>query len=380
MAFQHNLMAHQVSAVLLHQLRTGQAPWANGQLTARTTLWQGMCDWPKPDIAFEDRGVKASLALEFKPPNQPKREYVTGLGQAVTYLNDFEYAGLVVPELAADGFKIGQYISEMLASVLNSIPIALFTYRMTPTQLSVLQPLRASAAPRGKIPTGIGRKVFWGYWRDLSNYDLLTLLELSDISKRGGFNVVFRKYWKQYAAKGKARTWENKPRRRKPIDAPSYGGEKENAFLAMRHTGLLTAEGRLTGEGHSLLRVGKIYGAGSIAFIEKLARLVLTTGRHLDLILWVEEQQRLISPGGKKSAGSFYRALDRNLVRDGIIAARPRASAKPYFLRDEPKLWNKLGLLSRKRGNQYFHPRDGLIFNWRQIVSLLESPVSFSQE
>jgi hypothetical protein len=380
MSFQHNLMAHQVSAVLLQQLRTGRAPWANGQLTAKTTLWQGMSDWPKPDIAFEDRSANRSLALEFKPPNQPKREYVTGLGQVFTYLNDFEYAGLVVPELAADGFNIGKYFLGILANVLNPIPVALFTYGHTPAELRVLQPLKANVSPRGKIPAGIGRKVFWGYWRDLSNYDLLTLLSLSDYPKRGGFDPVFRKYWKQYAVKGKAWTWENTQRKCKRVGARSYPGEKENAFLAMRHAGLLTAEGHLTGEGYALLRVGKIYGAGSVAFVEELARQILTTGRHLDLIFWVEEQQRFISVRRKKSAAGYYRALDRNLSQEGIIAPRNKASAKPYFLRDEPKLWNKLGLLIRKSGEQYFHPGHGLVFNWRRIVSLLEMGNSPSEE
>jgi len=380
MSFRHNLMAHQVSSFLLQQLRTGSAPWASGQLTERTTLWQGMSDWPKPDIAFEDRRSKTSMALEFKPPNQPKREYVTGIGQVITYLNDFEYAGLVVPELSADGFKIGSYILSLLRNILSLTPIALFTYGQSSTPLKVLRPLQANKSLRRKIPAGIGRKVFWGYWRDLSNYDLLILLKLSYLSKKDSFDAVFLKYWTYYATKGQARTWENVKRRCKRINAPSYSGEKVNAYLAMRHAGLLTFEGRLTEEGHKLLQVGNIYGAGSVVFLDKLSRQILITGNHLDLLFWVEEQQRLISFRQKRSADTYYQSLDQSLARQGIIAPHSRASSKPYFLRDEPKLWNKLGLLIHKSGEQYFHPGHGLIFNWRRIVSILETNTFSSKE
>ena len=373
MGFKHNLMAHQVSAVLLQQLRAGSAHWSHERLTTKVTLWQGMSDWPRPDIAFEDRSTQASLALEFKPPNQSKREYVTGLGQALTYLNDFEFSGLVLPEFSSDGFQIADYFRDMLARDLTDVPIALFSYQRTPTKLSVLRPLTARRSPPGKLPAGIGRKVFWGYWRDLSNYDLLVLLDFADKHERGGFERVFLTFWKKVATKGKARTWENKARKPKSMDAPSFDGEKINAVLAVRHSGLMSSDGRLTAEGHDLLRVGKIYGADSRAFLEQLALQVLTVGRHMDLIFWVEEQQRSIPAERKSTASDYYDALDHRLVDAGIIATRPETAAKAHFLRDEPKLWNKLGLLMRYRGQRYFHPGHGLAFNWRQIVSVLEA-------
>ena len=54
MSYEHNLMAHQVSAQLLTELRSGVAAWAGGCLTSKSTLWQGVADWPRPDIAFQD--------------------------------------------------------------------------------------------------------------------------------------------------------------------------------------------------------------------------------------------------------------------------------------------------------------------------------------
>jgi hypothetical protein len=366
-------MAHQVSAELLRQLRSGQAPWSHPRLSEKTTLWQGMADWPRPDIAFEDRSTNASLALEFKPPNQPKREYVTGLGQALTYLRDFEFAGLVVPERAGDGAEIAEYLRGLLVGVLSSLPIALLTYAQTPSGLSVLQPLKTRVSPPNSIPAGIGRDVFWGYWRDLSNHDLIALLTLADTTRARPFERVFATFWRAFATKGRARTWEGHPRKRKAPNAPSFTAERLNAFLAMRHAGLLSADGRVTADGHELMRIGKVYGADSVTFLEALARQVLTVGRHLDLILWVDDKQRLMPAARKRKAERYYREVDLMLASEGIISPPQRGAPKAHFLRDEPKLWNKLGLLVRGDGGRYFHPGYGLAFNWRKVISVLEA-------
>ncbi len=374
MGFEHNFMAHQVSALLLLQVRTGSAAWSHPRLTTKSTLWQGMADWPRPDIAFEDRSTKSSIALEFKPPNQPKREYVTGLGQALTYLNDFEFAGLIVPEVSNDGFAIAEYFRGMLSGVLDNMPVALLAYRRHPSNLTILQPLRDRLNAPKKLPTGVGAKVFWGYWRDLSSFDLLTLLALIDQSKPNQFDRAFDKFWKSFAVAGRARTWEGELRKQKKANAPGRSGERLNVWLAMRYAGLIDSSARITADGYELLSVGKIYGPDSTAFVDMLARHVLTNGRHLDLILWVEDQQRYIAPGRKRDAASFYRALDQRLVREGIIAAPPSNRAKQNFLRDEPKLWNKLGLLVHSGADRYFHAQHGLVFDWRRIISILDTP------
>ena len=259
----------------------------------------------------------------------------------------------------------------MLDGVLGPIPLALFSYGKSPTDLEVLQSLRTREIPPGELPSEISRSVFWGYWRDLSSYDLFALLNLVDTSKRGDFDAIFRRFWRDFVTKGRARTWENVPRKPRRLKAPGVRAESLNAWLAVRHCGLLSSDGRVTTEGLSILRVGKIYGPGSIAFLEKLGYQVLTSGRHLELIFWVEEQQRLISKYRKRNAASYYRAIDKGLVQKGIIPPRPNAPSKQYFFRDEPKLWNKLGFVIRQGKTRYFHPGHGLAFNWRKIIGII---------
>jgi hypothetical protein len=372
MSFEHNFMAHQVSARLLADLRGATATWSNGYLTPKATLWQAIADWPKPDVTFQDKTNNASLAFEFKPPNQPKREYITGVGQAVTYLNDFRYAGLILPELANDGYAIAAYIDALLGSFLSGIPIALLSYKDDPAVLTVRRSLTARVDGPAGIPGGGGKKVFWGYWRDISHHDLLVMLSLIDAMAKPSFDVAFGKFWKKFAVSGKAKKWDGGFRKKKALAAPSKKSEQLNAYLAMRHTGLVDNAGRITDDGLELLHVGKIYGAASVAFLDTLTRFVLRNARHLDLILWIEEQQRAISDSKKANANSFYRALDLRLAKEGVISAPSTTAAKAHFLRDEQKLWNKLGLLTPATSNQYFHPGYGLVFNWRKIVTALD--------
>jgi len=370
MSVEHNFMAHEVSSTLLRQLRSGEATaWATPRLSTKSTLWQGIADWPRPDIAFEDSTNNSSFAIEFKPPNQVKREYVTGLGQAITYLSDFEFSGLVVPKRTADGFEISKYLNNILDQELATLSLALFEYDQDINNLTVLRPLTPREPPPSQVPKGIGRKVFWGYWRDLSNYDLFELLRLSDEMDGQGFDKIFQRFWTGFATKGTALTWEGKTRKAKMPDAKSFGAERLNAQLAMRHSGLLSADGQLTASGHDLLRIGKIYSPDSVAFLEMLTYYILTDGHHLNLIFWIDEQNRAIDVCDKNDRSRYFAALDKALVEIGVIAPR-KHHAKTHFIRDEPKLWNKLGLLVRDGNRRYFHKGHGLLFDWRKIISV----------
>jgi hypothetical protein len=374
MGVEHNFMALELSSILLKQLRTGHAgSWATSRLSAKSTLWQGIADWPRPDVAFEDKSTKASLAIEFKPPNQMKREYITGLGQTITYLADFEFAGLVVPEKSEDGFGIAKYIQDAVERDLSDLPIALFSYDKSVVDLAVLRALKPRSVPLTAAPAGTRPRTFWAYWRDLSNFDLFELLRIIDVGSTASFDVSYDQFWRRFATKGKARTWEGAARKKKKMNSPSQAAERLNVFLAMRHAGLIGPDGRLTSAGLELLKVGKVYGPDSVAFIDLLARLILIEGRHLDLIFWVEERTRLVQSSDKQSANDYVSALDKELVDGGVIPPRKPSASKAHFIRDEPKLWNKLGLLKRDGSTKYFHDGYGFVFDWRKIISVIEA-------
>lgn len=55
----------------------------------------------------------------------------------------------------------------------------------------------------------------------------------------------------------------------------------------------------------------------------------------------------MIPRGDKQSSNDYVSALDEELVNGGVIAPRKPGAKIAHFIRDEPKLWNKLGLLKR---------------------------------
>lgn len=362
-------MAQAVSKLLLSEVRSGGASsWSiPTRLTKNCILWQGIADWPRPDIAFEDPLTGSSLAIEFKPPNHSKREYVTGLGQMLTYLESFEFAGLVLPRKSTDGFLIADHLEGVVQRELGDRPILLMSYEKSVEQLKVHRKLKTRAGPKFKAPKRRGRGTFWAYWRDLSHYDLFELLKIIDQKQGQQFDRAYDTFWNQFRQKGKALTWEG--RKRKVSVSTDNTPHRINAQYSLRHCRLLSPEGDLTMSGLSLLHIGKIYGPDSDAFLAELARSVLLDGNHLELILWMEEQARGIQKKDRKTSDAFLHAIDDELVTAGVIRPpKNKGGGKPTFFRDEAKLWNKLGLLEN-RGKAYFFPGEGFRFDWRAIVS-----------
>src|SRR5204862_5412963 len=121
-------LAYEASVLLLAQLQKNTATWAIPRLTSKTTYWHGIVDWPRPDGAFEDSSTGASCAIEFKPPGQPKREYLTGIGQSLAYLESFAFALLIMPSVSWDGYEIGAHVRRMLTQeIFSDVPLVLLT-------------------------------------------------------------------------------------------------------------------------------------------------------------------------------------------------------------------------------------------------------------
>lgn len=361
----HNDLTFKTSKWMLADLRHGVPAWSvSAHITNQATLGSWFEPWPRPDISLLDPGTKRTLAVEFKPPGHGKREYVTGLGQCLTYLNNFDYALMVMPLESIDGFEIANYLGKTIRTKpLDTLPVGILGYSVAPdVDMQVIEPLRQRTF---QVPDPAPQRfAFWGYWRDLSQYDVLSLLRLTD--ELGDFNKAWRRWWDKELALGKARSWTGTLR--KPWSQKSFISNRLNADLSLRHAGLVSSAGQLTLEGLQLLQLGKIYGPDSSAFLDALARCVLIDGHHLELISWIYDVQRSMKP--KTTSSSHYKALDNELIKAGVIN-KPTGTSKPTYLRDEPKLWNALGLLQRRTKSAYFWPKSGLIFNWRRITSVL---------
>ena len=206
MGYEHDRLAHIAATEMLAGLRRGTAGWATALLGTTSTYGSASPYWPKPDRVFLDRTNSNSLAMEFKPPAQPRREYVTGLGQALTYLDAYTYAALVMPAKSYDGYDIATYMAAQLdRPYLQGAPIALLVYDPDPSALVAVRNLRARATPPA-TPHAAARDVFWAYWRDLSQYDVFDIL--SRMIPGRVFDRAFVAYWNRSVMAGRALTWE----------------------------------------------------------------------------------------------------------------------------------------------------------------------------
>jgi|MDTC01.3.fsa_nt_gb hypothetical protein len=385
MSNSHDELATKAGNVILQKIRKQENGWKQVFSSAihRTGGW----DWPRPDYVCADKTLKATYALEFKPPGQPKREYLTGLGQSLAYLQGYNYAGLIVPSKSVDNYPIADFINTTLSSgEFAEIPISLFTYDITSivntpeSSVSILKEIKKNRSSAIVHKTA-ERKTFWCWWRDMSNYELFQLMELSDSYRSITGDIyskkIFDKFWGLLTS-GKTKMWDGKPRNKADT---SRKNEKQNYKIPLFQLDLWSqAEGRLTFKGYKLLSIGKIYGPNSPEFIDYLTYLVLVDGKHLELINEFQEFQNINTGKIANKSEKFALELENHLDKKGLIGkrkpGRKTTGAKGSYLRDETKLWNKLSLLKREKSKLFF-PGEGYKFDWERITKIISKDFNF---
>lgn len=338
-------------------------------------------DWPRPDYVCIDELLKCSYALEFKPPLQTKREYLTGLGQSLSYLQKHLYSGLIIPTVADDGFHIANFISDTLkAPEFNDVALSLYSYNPSDVYAGV-KLLRGidheRDASRVKKVNLEKTETFWCWWRDCSQYELYDLLELAFIYNEQDGDIYTEKIYPDFYEKlvtGKTKGWDGTPRV-KTRSSKSYTSEKQNYKIPLTQLELWN-EGHLTNLGFKMLEIGKKYGPNSEAFMNSLGYLILVNGKHLELIKAFEKFQNQTDNIPDKSK-RFLLYVEKYLTSQGYIGIRkPTAvttDAKETYIRDEPKLWNKFDIMEMSTKSSYFFKNEGYRFNWHKISDLLIS-------
>lgn len=337
-------------------------------------------DWPRPDYVCIDETLKSSYALEFKPPLQTKREYLTGLGQSLSYLQKHMYSGLIVPTVADDGYHIADFILQTLeASEFCNIAISLYSYNPSDvyagvTLLKGIDKIRDTSVIK---PISTDKtETFWCWWRDASQYEVYDLLELAFIYNEQEGDIytekIYPEFYERLVSK-RTKGWDGKPRDKKRTKE-SYISEKQNYKIPLTQLELWN-EGHLTNLGFRMLEIGKKYGPNSEAFMNSLGYLILVNGKHLELIKLFEKYQASTDdiPANAKRFAAY---VGEYLTEQGCIGARKpsavRTGAKEY-IRDEPKIWNKFGILKMATKRSYFFKEKGYKFNWHKISDLLIS-------
>lgn len=378
----HDTLATDIGDYIMMRIRKEDNDWKQVFSTSISRI--GDWDWPRPDYVCKDENNNDTYALEFKPPKQSKREYLTGLGQALAYLQKHTYSGLIVPRVCEDNFRISDFIKDTLTSdEFRDVPISLIAYDQSTINKDVGKSIELmkgiSSIRTSRIKTtSSNNRTYWCWWRDASNYEMFNLLELSDKYRNVSGDIYTGKVYPEFyelLVTGGTKQWDGSPREKTRSDA-SFKSEKQNYKIPLFQLGLWNqSEGRITVKGYKLLILGKLYGPDSREFIDYLTYLLLVDGKHLDLINDVEKFQKLYQNWMPETRTKYLVMLEDYLEDKGSIGERKPSAvstgAKESYIRDEPKLWNKLGLLELKNTIQYFYPGEGIKFNWNKITSLL---------
>ncbi len=343
-----------------------------------------------PDFVILDVENGTAIAAEYKPPNQSKREYLTGLGQTLAYTRDFHYALLVVPDVSDDDYHIAAHIADVLSQAIASpLPVGLLQY--DPRTISSDDPGFEILKPLEVRTGALSHRVavdqsFWAKWRDMSPNELgLFLSYLYDEGRTGSSggrgtirDRAFNRLWQQMVA-GQTRHWGGA--HRSGLSAATKVAWGKNFRNFVNHIGWCLPDGKLTDSGLQALRIVHQYGHDSRLFLDHLAHAVLVGGKHLVLMNAINEYQDkyLSQTGSFSSEQDWLQELETHLDTSGLLKRNPgrHDAAVEHvprgFLKAEKTLWRNLGFVvgAGPHKARVFHRGRGFVFDWSRITSLL---------
>ena len=362
----HDEMAFEIARTIRELVLKGIDPWR--KLYNPTIVITSSSEWPEPDFVFDDRKGK-TYSFEFKPPEQVRREYLLGIGQAIAYLNHFSYSTLILPK-TAENFEIAEYISDLV----RKIPLKIGVIAYEPENIKDLEVL----VPYPTQPVGplvrkasIG-KVFWAFWMDESIHEFYLMLKRSyelrhekgDIKEKV-FSYVF-KLMKQ----GKTRANNGRPRK--------LGGKLKfsswflNYRLPFLHCGLWSLDGKPTLIGTRILSIGDTYGWDSEEFRNALAKAYLINGKHLLLMRYIWDiQTDAVNKGVKhETTKEYLDFMADELMKRGFGRAHRGVRRN---LQAMISLWGGGFRILKMCGKSYYFKGFGLVPDWGKITTILQT-------
>lgn len=334
----------------------------------RIATWHNA--WVK--YAYQDADSSKTLAILFEDDYSYDElmDYVVRTVQS--------YSGCIVCFGLDSLCNASDFVSAIDNKGLEKLPISVLVYD-NDLNMNILRQM--------EIPTNIGvarssseQKSYWCWWRDASQYEVATLLELSELydEEEGDIytNHVYPIFF-EMMIDGKTKKWDGTARVKK-YSKSSYKAEKQNYKIPMCQLGFWDADtGHLTVKGKSLLGVVKKYGSESSEFFDCLAKIILIDGKHLDLIKDLDEFQKGCPELMPEKSDEFFVLFDDYMMNKNSMGTRKpsavKTGAKKAYIRDEPKLWNKLGIVITYGKSRYFKSFQGIQFNWKRINEILLS-------
>lgn len=224
------------------------------------------------------------------------------------------------------------------------------------------------------------KKSYWCWWRDASQYEVATLLELSEKYDDEDDDIYSKYVYPEFydmMISQRTKQWDGTPRK-KNYSKASFKSEKQNYKIPMCQLGFWdVSTGHITDKGKMLLEIARRNGDSSKIYLNYLSKILLLDGKHLDLIKDVEDFQKKCPEIIPESSAEFFVLFDDYMETKNSIGTRKpsavKTGAKKAYVRDEPKLWNKLGIIIPSGKGRYYWQYEGIKFNWQKINEILLS-------
>jgi len=292
--------------------------------------------FPRPDFVFisREKEPKPPIAFEFKPPNAVKREYLTGLGQSISYLNDFPYSYLIIPNQKIDDLFLPTYFLDVIDN--SDLKIGLISYNTK----SFIPKIEREALINPKIPVDKITKEFnetrsWAYWRETTPTEVLGILQISfDIYKENqesSKELIMNKFWDEILGKKYHEASESTEK-----------AHKLNYKLYLDYMGIWSQNGVLTTLGNRMREIGNNFGNDSNEFLDAMTLCALTEGGHYLLLKNVHEIQ---STKYFENKGNVRELLDKlEAERKSHLHVTEDMDILEYFVKsdDESTEWLKV--------------------------------------
>lgn len=378
-------------------------------------------DFPSPDATFGDADNDLVVSFEFKPPTETKRGILTGLGQAIAYLQFSDLSYLVIPEMVED-YDISGHLANIYSTIItDKIPVGLISYKNDNPEDVVLAHNVTRLLTHDVKRTNVSNSRFWAKHVDMPIPLFHLILHYAYLKKvNNDEEDAFARCWEsKLAPRENLLKLHPQPVRdvngqiimtvagTKPLTYHEKivskikklsGGERaqaisdmiaradthftgdnlfnsvrKNCIPFMHHVGMLDSNCQLTGEGLKMYHLGMVNGPQSSLFRDYFTRMVLLDGHHIDLIYDLERLS--CDYRGKKDATEIKAIMLNEYAAKGMIKTNPgrcavntKSTEVSRFLKYELILWRSLGLMKKTTGLPSF------AFDWQRITEVCNLP------
>jgi len=370
MSLSHDELAEFLSRVILRNFKN---------LFGNVFISSVSMDFPKPDfiyVPYEMRRINIQeiekylgqttltgerlplpVSFEVKTPYVYKHEYVTGIGQAISYNSVFPLSYLVIPDVNMEGFEVLGFIKEVVET--NNLNIGLFSYKMeNPQEIELIKEASIVRTQARRIKESVkGIRRSYSYWRETKPEEVFEALRISkELEKTQRYNIlneVLTKLWDEVLSSRFPRTTR-------------VSSFLLNYKLFLIQNALLDATGRLTAIGRHTLVLGERFGKESETFREIITYVLLKYGGHYSLLSKIYDVQRQMS----EKVLSSWKAWADEVVRK--LREQDYYISKDDFRTDLPRMLFAYEKYFCGIAESHFIEGKGISINFPKIIAILD--------